>query len=368
MFALLGKLFSAPWNRRTRWTPLLQSQREFQRTLSKERSRVDRDGGLFGFIILRLVDLNAAKSKTIRLARLLHKRLRETDDKGHLGFGRIGVMLPSTGTVNTQFVLDDVLRLAKLTGLAIEGECFVYPDRNPSNSKPADSSDVETVEPVNSEAGEEAGTLNCVALASMVPKYPWWKRAVDVVGASVGLTLALPVMIGCAGLIKLSGPGPILYTQRRTGYLGAPFTIYKFRSMVVGADEMKAGLMDRNERDGPAFKMVDDPRTTMVGRLMRATGADELPQLFNVLRGDMAMVGPRPLPTHEADQCEPWQKRRIESKPGLTCFWQVMKSRNVSFENWMRMDLQYVRNSSLSLDLRLVARTISAVLLGRVGH
>lgn len=373
MFAWLGKRFPTPWNRRTRWTPLLQSQREFQRTLSKERSRADREDGLFGFIILRLLDLHGAKSQTKQLARLLHRRLRQTDEKGHLGPGRIGILLPSTPNKATQAVLDDILQLARLHRLCIEGEAFVYPDRNPTGGRPTDSSIAEQVGITDSDVAdsgerEEVEIFNPSVMAVMLPEYPRWKRAIDVAVASIGIILALPLLVMCALLVKLSGPGQVIFSQRRTGYLGVPFTMYKFRSMVSDAEELKASLLQLNERDGPAFKMSDDPRTTMIGRFMRAIGLDELPQLFNVLRGDMALVGPRPLPVHEANQCLPWQKRRIEAKPGLTCFWQVDKSRDVAFEDWMRMDLKYARNTSPFLDLQLLVRTVSAVFLGRVGH
>ncbi len=174
-------------------------------------------------------------------------------------------------------------------------------------------------------------------------------------------------MIASALLIKATSPGPVFFCQRRTGYLGKEFTILKFRSMVVGAEDLQSELQERNERDGPAFKITCDPRTTVVGRFLRATGFDELPQLYNVLRGDMALVGPRPLPVEEAAQCLPWQKSRADIKPGLTCFWQIAKSRNISFPDWMRLDLRYVRSVSFILDLRLLARTVIAVFLGRVG-
>ena len=359
MFAWIGKRANASWSRRTRWTPLLQNQREFQRTLSKERSRVDRIGGLFGFIILRLKVLDNARGQTQQLARLLHRRLRETDEKGHLGIGRIGVMLPATDSAATQFVMDDIVRLAAIQGLRIDAEAFVYPEQEGDTKLPGRHEEQST---------GRAQTLSAVPLAMMVPAYPRWKRALDVTGASVGLLVSSPFLLSCAALIKITSPGPVLFCQQRTGYLGQPFTIFKLRTMVVNAADLQAKLREKNERDGPAFKMLKDPRITLLGKFLRATGLDELPQLYNVLRGDMSLVGPRPLPIDEAEQCKPWQKRRADAKPGLTCFWQLAKSRKISFVDWMRLDLQYSRNTSIGLDVRLIAKTFASVFLGRVGH
>lgn len=354
------------WSRRTRWTPLLKNQREFQRTLTKERSRVDRSGSQFGFIILRLGDMDAARMQTVALSKLLHKRLRDTDEKGHLGPGRLGVVLPDTGSEDTEFVLLDVLKIAGANNLKIDGEAFVYPDENRKSSLPGrqlgESSEAEEAEATESETAQSS------SLAMMLPAYPRWKRALDVTGAAIGLTLASPALLFFSAVIKATSQGPVLFTQDRTGYLGQDFKIYKLRTMVVDAEELKGALAKDNERDGPAFKMRKDPRVTSVGRFLRATGLDELPQLLNVLRGDMSLVGPRPLPVDEAAQCAGWQKRRQEVKPGLTCFWQLMKSRQISFSDWMRLDLSYARRTSFGLDVKLIVKTFAAVFLGRVGH
>ncbi len=378
MFAWISKRVSIPWSRRTRWTPLLENQREFQRTLAKERSRVDRCGGYFGFVILRMTSLQNVRGQSVRLARILHRRLRTTDEKGHLGFGRIGLMLPMTTQLGCELVLDDVLRMAKLAGINVEGEALVYPERNDRGTP--SGYDVEHEERIQDEANLQSAERAFLpmtsrqefaagrSLAMMLPQYPTWKRLLDIAGACVGLLIATPFLIVAALLIKFTSRGPILYSQERTGYLGQPFTIYKLRSMVVNADELKAALRESNERDGPAFKMRSDPRITLVGKLLRSTGLDELPQLVNVLKGDMSLVGPRPLPVDEAAQCNGWQKRREEVKPGLTCFWQLAKSRKIPFVEWMRLDLHYAKHASPSLDVKLIAKTFASVFLGRVGH
>ncbi len=377
MLVWIRNLIAPRWTRRSQWSYLLLCQREFQRVLSKERSRVDRHGGLFGFIILRLCDMQGAKAQIRLLAKLLHRRLRDTDEKGHLGPGRVGIVLPSTDSFGTSLVLAQLLEIAKRAGLAIDGEAFVYPDQEfdqrkqyPKSVSASSTDSASASESTNAadEVAEPADAVRPLPARMMVAAYPRWKRAVDILGASTGLLIASPIMIASALLIKATSPGPVFFCQRRTGYLGKEFTILKFRSMVVGAEDLQSELQERNERDGPAFKITRDPRTTVVGRFLRATGFDELPQLYNVLRGDMALVGPRPLPVEEAAQCLPWQKSRADIKPGLTCFWQIAKSRNISFPDWMRLDLRYVRSVSFILDLRLLARTVIAVFLGRVGH
>jgi lipopolysaccharide/colanic/teichoic acid biosynthesis glycosyltransferase len=321
---------------------------------------------LFGFIILRLCDMHGAPSQIKLLAKILHQRLRDTDEKGHLGPGRIGVLLPATDTAGTTLVLNQLLQLAHQHGLKIDGEAFVYPEQRDSQHQDKNHHDQQLDRPRHGEREKRAAGILPLAIATA--NYPVWKRMMDISGAALGLLLGSPILLICAVLVKLTSRGPILFRQKRTGYLGKEFTILKFRSMIDGAAELQSTLRERNERDGPAFKICNDPRTTFVGRLMRATGFDELPQLYNVLRGDMALVGPRPLPIHEADQCEPWQKIRVVTKPGLTCYWQISKSRKISFAQWMRLDIQYVRNVSLLLDVRLLAKTVVAVFLGRVGH
>jgi lipopolysaccharide/colanic/teichoic acid biosynthesis glycosyltransferase len=194
---------------------------------------------------------------------------------------------------------------------------------------------------------------------------PTWKRAIDVLGAMVGLTLALPLLAAAGIAIKLSSRGPIFYSQLREGLGGRRFRIYKLRTMYQGAHEKQSELRELSVQDGPAFKLDNDPRTTWIGRWLRATSLDELPQFWNVLRGDMSLVGPRPLPVHESLQCAPWQRRRLSVVPGMTCIWQVTGRSRVSFDEWMRMDLQYVGRRSPLCDMGLLLATPPSVLVSR---
>jgi exopolysaccharide biosynthesis polyprenyl glycosylphosphotransferase len=190
------------------------------------------------------------------------------------------------------------------------------------------------------------------------------KRLMDIVGSLVGLVLASPVLIATMIAIKLSSPGPIFFKQVRAGRHGRKFTMYKFRSMVVDAEALRAKLEHLNEMGGPVFKIKRDPRITGIGRLIRATSVDELPQLFNVLIGDMSLVGPRPPLPSEVGQYEPWQRRRLSVKPGLTGLWQVSGRNQVDFEQWMALDLEYIDNWSLWLDVVILVKTVPAVVRG----
>jgi lipopolysaccharide/colanic/teichoic acid biosynthesis glycosyltransferase len=194
---------------------------------------------------------------------------------------------------------------------------------------------------------------------------PWWKRSLDIAASALALLFLSPLFLVVAIAIKLDSPGPVIFRQTRVGRGGRGFPFYKFRTMFVDAEARRAELTALNEKDGPIFKIHDDPRITRVGRLLRRWSIDELPQLWNILRGDISLVGPRSPLANEVAEYERWQRRRLNITGGITCIWQVSGRSQVSFREWMRMDMQYVRSSSLWLDLWLLARTIPAVLSGR---
>ncbi|OQX95766.1 hypothetical protein B6I21_03730 [candidate division KSB1 bacterium 4572_119] len=192
----------------------------------------------------------------------------------------------------------------------------------------------------------------------------FFKRTFDILLSLMFLVLLSPVLIFTMIAIKLESKGPIFFSQIRSGVNGRKFKLYKFRSMIVGAEMKKKHLEKMNEMDGPVFKIKYDPRITRVGRLIRKFSIDELPQLFNVLKGDMSIVGPRPPLPVEVDMYELWQRRRLSLKPGLTCIWQVSGRNNVNFERWMEMDLEYIDNWSTWLDLKILFKTFFVVLFG----
>lgn len=195
------------------------------------------------------------------------------------------------------------------------------------------------------------------------------KRLFDMAFSAALLALLLPLMLFVAAVIKMQDGGPILFWQTRVGRWGKEFHFPKFRSMVLDAERLKKQLLDRNEMEGVAFKMRDDPRVTRFGRFLRKFSLDELPQLWSVLKGDMAIVGPRPQIESEAQMFESWHRRKLSVKPGLTCLWQVSGRSSISsFDEWVRLDLAYIDNWSLWLDFKILLRTIPAVLSGRGSH
>ncbi|MDQ1520790.1 MAG: hypothetical protein QOI55_1863 [Actinomycetota bacterium] len=191
------------------------------------------------------------------------------------------------------------------------------------------------------------------------------KRIVDLLVGFAGLVLVLPLLVIAAVAIKLTSPrGPVLFVQRRTGYQGRRFTLYKLRTMVPDAEAQKSRLAHLNARRWPDFKIDHDPRVTRVGRLLRATSVDELPQLFNVLRGDMSLVGPRPT-SLGPDKYSLWQYERFDVRPGLTGLWQIAARSSSSFDHRLRLDIAYAARQSLRLDLAILVRTIPVVMFGR---
>ena len=193
----------------------------------------------------------------------------------------------------------------------------------------------------------------------------FFKRMFDVALSFVSLVVLSPLLLCIAAMIRITSPGPVLFRQTRCGLGGRRFTLFKFRSMINNAEQMRAELHQLNELDGPVFKISDDPRITTVGRWLRRFSLDELPQLWNVFRGEMSFVGPRPAVPEEVEQYEDWQRRRLRMRPGLTCTW-VLEGRNhVDFNRWMQLDLKYIDNWSLWLDTKIFLRTIPIVLSGR---
>ena len=207
-----------------------------------------------------------------------------------------------------------------------------------------------------------------VEWAARLRRYPVWmalKRSLDVVAAAVLLLALAPVFVVVALAVRLSSPGPILYRWSVVGLEGKPFTGYKFRTMVVNADALKAQLAAGNEMSGPVFKIKHDPRITPVGRCLRKFSLDELPQLWIVLNGDMSLVGPRPPLETEWQHFQPWQRRKLSVRPGITCLWQIAGRNEISdFDRWVRLDLEYIDHWSLWLDLKILLLTIPAVIRG----
>ncbi|MBL8064557.1 MAG: sugar transferase [Chthonomonadaceae bacterium] len=201
-------------------------------------------------------------------------------------------------------------------------------------------------------------------LTPRVINYRKRKRILDILGSSILLILLFPIIFVFSVLVKLTSRGPILFKAPRVGLCGKTFLFYKFRSMKVGSDEKKDDLKEQNEREGPIFKMKNDPRVTSVGRFMRKYSIDELPQLLNVFKGDMSLVGPRPPLPREVELYDEYMAERLSVRPGLTCYWQIMGRSDLTFEQWMELDHKYLQEMSLWVDLKILVKTPLAVLRG----
>lgn len=216
--------------------------------------------------------------------------------------------------------------------------------------------------PLEAEAAAQNEQTAVVSVRSK-PVYAFVKRCFDVVSSLLGLLILFVPLLIMALIIVIDSPGASpIYVQERIGKNGRKFKFYKFRSMVPNAEQMLDSLLERNEMDGPAFKMKDDPRITRFGRFIRRTSIDELPQLWNVLKGDMSLVGPRPPLPREVAMYTQYQRQRLSVTPGITCYWQIQPSRNsLSFDEWLEWDLKYISERSFGTDLKILFKTVGAV-------
>ena len=297
-----------------------------------------------------------------RLGRLLCDRARLTDEIGWFDSNRLCIVLPDTAAAGAFDFARQFTNAAYMRALSPICSVLTYPRdwRDSCGSSEQLSLGLPT----------EASVLNKDVPVEgisqlLIRPIPFWKRTGDIFISAVALLVLSPIMGIAALAIRLSDHGPIFFKQQRAGLGGRPFTIYKFRTMVIDAEKKKAALRKFSEQDGPAFKIKHDPRITRIGRVLRETSLDELPQLWNVLIGDMSLVGPRPLPIDESDSCEVWHRRRLDVTPGLTCIWQVMGRSTVSFADWIRMDRTYIGRRSVWQDIKLMVMTVPSVLLRR---
>ena len=351
----------------------IHSRRNIDAILHRECARCERNGHEFCVVVVWPAD-NGAPRQLSRLARLLCHRTRASDEVGWFEKGRLCVVLPDTSEDGAMSFVRDFSQTANQIGLSPICNVLGYQGQMHSENEPVDA---EQIVRGMDDAGEDISAADLRSFAALrkvsagdiasllVKPLPLWKRFIDVTVGSSILLASLPAMGIAALAIKVSDGGPIFFRQRRAGLGGRPFTIFKFRTMVTDADAKKSQLRHKSEQDGPAFKIKHDPRITRVGRFLRETSIDELPQLFNVLLGDMSLVGPRPLPVEESNRCATWHRRRLDVTPGLTCIWQVHGRSKVTFAEWIRMDRRYIRAQSILQDLKLIIMTVPSVLLRR---
>lgn len=331
-------------------TGFVLSQATFRSILQRERMRADRSGSSFSVLIFAAGPQAATRRGFGELVDCLQGRLRTTDVVGQWDDRRLATLLFDTDRHGAQALLDDFRRTCPAVLEQHAAAIRTYP---------AETLDVPDL------PGNRDATVSKIPFTHPMPA---WKRVIDLFLASTCLIVFTPLLAFAAVMIKLTSPGPILFCQQRAGLAGKPFSVYKLRTMYDGADDRQAELRKLSEQDGPAFKLRNDPRVTWVGKYLRKTCVDEFPQFWNVLRGEMSIVGPRPLPLHEAADCSNWQRRRLDVAPGMTCIWQVSGGMHVSFVEWMRMDLRYIRRRSLWQDFKLLVKTARAVLFHRASH
>jgi len=340
----------------------LLPKNHFLTRLRIEKRRVDRSKAPLSIVLFSFQDRNVENNtKTQEFLKSLQKNTRETDIKGWLENDVIGLILPDTDGRGVQKYIEKIRN--GNGGLAFSAVTGTYPD-DLFHKLLADESSQPNLFPINLDESEEPRKIE-LAL----------KRAVDILGATVGLILFSPIMLVTSLAIKLTSPGPAIFTQNRFGKKGARFPFYKFRSMYSEVDdqvhrEYVTNLIKGNhekinqgDEETPLYKMKSDPRVTPVGKIIRKTSIDELPQFFNVLKGEMSLVGPRPPIPYEVEKYEPWHLRRIlEIKPGITGLWQVDGRSKTSFDDMVRMDLRYVQSRSLWLDIKILLKTVRAVI------
>jgi lipopolysaccharide/colanic/teichoic acid biosynthesis glycosyltransferase len=399
---------------------------EIHAMLGRERARADRHRREFSLVVFAVDGVNSMDSQ-LRLARMVLKHARGTDEVGYYDLASICAILPDTNSIGAWQFAQRVCESAKARSITAKCSVFAYPTINKLSTQNGEDVSIDIGAHANGnghvsvkahanghanghaylngnghanghasgtavlEAEPKAATSTTLRREQLMPflvdgvekelglpaaavqnlhsllvrPMPWWKRAIDIAAAGTGLLLISPLLAIVALAIKLTSPGPVIFKQRRAGIGGKPFQIYKFRTMCIDAEAKKQALKAQSEQDGPAFKIKHDPRITRVGRILRETSLDELPQLWNVVKGDMSLVGPRPLPVDESDECDVWQRRRLDVTPGLTCIWQVKGRSRVTFDEWVRMDISYIRRRKLFHDLLILVQTIPAVLLRR---
>ena len=353
-------------------TPLHPADR-MQGLLARERMRSDRGNSNFALLTFNFPRRCSAEELST-LAQVFAARLRATDDAGILAADRVGIILPETPADGAWKLAEDLVELFPVQMRDVSREVYTYPSDDDSFDRTGDEQTI--VHPsVNGVAlrtrGSNGVAVHCQGReprpmhALFVQPLPRWKRTFDIVVSSAALVVLSPLLLLVSLAIKITSPGSVIFRQRRDTLGGQPFMIYKFRTMSVDAEQRKEALREFSEQDGPAFKIANDPRITRLGRFLRSTSIDELPQLINVLFGDMTLVGPRALPSRESSGCEPWQRRRLDVTAGMTCIWQIYGRSSVTFAEWMRMDLRYIRTRSAANDLKLLVQTVPAVVIGR---
>ena len=345
-------------------------RQQFQLILNRERALSDRHGLKFCLVVFQGSN-GHGKAELASIATLLGKRLRGTDIAGWIDPAHVGAILPHTPVAGASRVAEKICELASGKGTKPRFEVIPYPTEEPPSASGTPDAAKPTAEKADASAqrAEQTSTLPDTSSTTvdriLAPEFPAWKRALDILLASTALVVLSPLMLAVAIFIKIVSPGPVLFRQERVGFLRRHFQCLKFRTMHMNADTQAHNKHFNTlmQTDTPMKKLdvQKDPRVIPFGRLLRASGIDELPQLVNVLRGEMSFIGPRPCIQYEFDNYKLWQKRRCDARPGLTGLWQVSGKSRTTFNQMMRLDISYSRDESFWKDIKIILRTFPAV-------
>jgi lipopolysaccharide/colanic/teichoic acid biosynthesis glycosyltransferase len=369
--ALVGRLFLSP----------APQSGEFHALLARERGRADRNGNRFSLIIFKTANLPPGVAIQRRLQLSLGSRLRDTDEFGWYDDQHLGAIIPYASGQSARRIAEGICRNMSLPSNNETFVVYTYPENwfvdqrsdlsleldlfaqtAPSTSKQSAESPVGS-RPNGMESQQEGTGYKAILYRPL----PIWKRSLDLAASLTTLIMLFPLFLFAVILIKLVSPGPILFRQERIGYMGRAFTLFKFRTMEVSSDNSThvrymRKLIVKDSESLPMKKLENSPSIIPYGRLLRASCIDELPQLFNVLRGEMSMVGPRPCLPYEADEYQRWHARRFDSVPGMTGLWQVKGKNRTTFKEMIRLDINYTQNLSLWLDLKIILLTPVAII------
>ena len=326
------------------------TREEFRRVMRRERAACDRNNHEFSLLVFD-GEVIADPASAQALVRAMTHRIREIDEVGWLDSQRLGLLLPYTSFSGATTLARDLCRIA--APLQANYAIYTYPGRWLKDDTSGSAS-----------AGDESS--RSAKSGESTDRLPVWKRTIDIVGSFIGLVCLSPLFLLVAALIKVVSPGPVFLRQKRVGHHGKVFTIWKFRTMRPGADNgpHQNHLSSLITSDQPMTKLDAgrDPRIFPLGNLIRRTYVDELPQLINVLRGEMSLVGPRPCIPYEAQDYKLWQTRRFDAVPGMTGLWQVSGKNRTTFKEMVRLDIAYSRRRSFWLDISVLLKTVPAIL------
>ncbi len=357
--------------RRRRAIGSIHSLENFRVLLDRERARAERSGQEFSLVVFDASRQNGTAVACLRdLARELSSRVRATDEIGWFSDKSVGVFLPATSVDGAWIFADDVSARINRRIPSLERTVYTYPTKWIDAG--SGSGDVRRPRVPAADSGTESSVMmhdggrSIESLETVLTRpIPVWKRTLDIVGSIAALVVLSPVFLVVAAFIKIVSPGPVFYTQKRVGYLGKTFRFWKFRTMHVNNDASghQNYLSSLIKGDAPMIKLDADrdPRIIRCGRILRQSCVDELPQLFNVLAGEMSLVGPRPCLPYEAEEYLAWHARRFDSVPGMTGLWQVNGKNKLTFKQMIRFDIQYARTMSPWLDVKIMLQTVPAI-------